>query len=92
MAYLESSIVGWMLALIPIVGLVSAWLARLNEGSRWQACCHSLFVGCLAVIGLATMGFVAFGTGHWLGSGATLSVMVLAAVWDFRGHAGAASH
>jgi hypothetical protein len=39
-----------------------------------------------------TMAFVAAGTRQWLGSGATLSVMVLAAVWDFRAHAGVTIH
>ncbi len=87
MAYLESSLLGSALALLQVIGLLSAWLARLSEGSTQQAWCHWLFVGCLAVIGLATMAFVAAGTKHWLPSGATLSVMVLAAVWDFRAHA-----
>ncbi len=92
MAYLETSVLGSALALLQIVGLLSAWLARLSEGSSQQSWCHGLFVGCLATIGLATMAFVATGVRPWLPSGATLSVMVLAAVWDFRAHAGAASH
>ncbi len=89
MAYLEASMLGWCLGLIQIIGLLSAWLARLNEGSSRQAWCHWLFVACLAVMGMATMAFVAVGARHWLASGATLSVMVLAAVWDFRAHRGA---
>ncbi len=92
MTYLESSALAWTLGLMQVVGLLSAWLARLSEGSSSQPWCHSLFFGCLAVMGLATMAFVALGARHWLGSGATLSVMVLAAVWDFRAHASATIH
>jgi hypothetical protein len=87
MAYLESSLLGSALALLQVIGLLSALLARLSEGSSQQSWCHWLFVSCLAVIGIATMAFVAAGTKHWLPSGATLSLMVLAAVWDFRAHA-----
>ncbi len=92
MAYLDASVVGWSLGLMHVVGLLSAWLARLSEGSPRQAWFHALFVGCLFVMGLMTMAFVAAGTRQWLGSGATLSVMVLAAVWDFRAHAGVTIH
>jgi hypothetical protein len=87
MAYLEISFLPWFLSAIQIAGLISAWLARLSEGSPRQAWCQRLFVGCLAVMGLVTMTFVAVGARYWLASGATLSVMVLAAVWDFSAHA-----
>jgi len=91
MAYLETPILACFLGLIQIVGLASAWLARLSEGSRRQASCQRLFVGCLAVIGLLTMGLLALGARYWLASGATFGVMVLAAIWDFSAHAGAKS-
>ena len=87
MAYLETSFWAWFLGLIPIAGLLSAWLARLSEGSSRQAWCQRLFVACLAIVGLLTMAFVALGARYWLASGATLSVMILAAVWDFSTHA-----
>ena len=82
MAYLETSFFAWFLGFIQIAGLASAWLARLNEGSPQQAWWHRLFVGCLALVGLSTMVFVIFGARYWLVSGATLSAMILAAVWD----------
>jgi hypothetical protein len=87
MPYLESSSFIWALGLVQIAGLVSAWLARLSEGSRGQASCHRLFYGCLGVIGLASMAAVTVGPRHLLVSCMTLSVMVLAAVWDFRAEA-----
>jgi hypothetical protein len=82
MAYLETSFFAWFLGLIQIAGLASAWLARLNEGSVRQAWAHRLFVACLGLVGLSTMVFVVFGARYWLVSGATLSAMILAAVWD----------
>jgi hypothetical protein len=91
MAYLETSFLAWFLGLIQIAGLASAWLARLSEGSSRQASCQRLFVALLAVIGLVTMVFVTLGVRYWLASGATLSVMILAAIWDFRPHAGVES-
>ncbi len=91
MAYLETAIFGWGLGLVQVVGLLSAWLARLSEGSASQAWCHRVFVVCLGLMGLTTMAFVAIGARYWLASGATLSAMVLAAVWDFRAHAGVES-
>lgn len=91
MAYLETSFLTWLLGLLQIAGLLSAWLARLSEGSSRQAWCQCLFVGCLALVGLSTMVFVALGARYWLGPGATLSVMILTAVWDFRAHARAES-
>jgi hypothetical protein len=87
MAYLETSFLAWLLGLIQITGLASAWLARLSEGSPREAICQGLFVGCLAVVGALTMIFVALGIHHWLASGATLAVMLLAAIWDFKAHA-----
>jgi hypothetical protein len=87
MAYLETSFFAWLLGLIQIAGLLSAWLARLSEGSARQAWCQRLFVGCLALVGLSTMIVVALGARHWVASGATLSAMILAAIWDFSVHA-----
>jgi hypothetical protein len=87
MPYLETSLLGWTMGLLQVVGLLSAWLTRLNEDSPRQTWCHGLFVSCLVLIALTTMAFVATGAHHWLPSGATMAIMVLAAVWDFRTHA-----
>ncbi|REK18704.1 MAG: hypothetical protein DWQ37_03995 [Planctomycetota bacterium] len=87
MPYLDDpSIWAWSLGIVQFAGLISAWLTRLGEDSTRQAWCRAVFVGCLAVIGLATMFFVALGTHSWLAPGVTLAVMILAAVWDFRPH------
>jgi hypothetical protein len=86
MAYPEGSFLFLLLSLIQIAGLASAWLARMSEGSPHQAPCQWLFCALLAVVGATAMFSIALGTG-WLASGGTLSVMVLAAIWDFRVHA-----
>jgi hypothetical protein len=87
MAYLETSFLVWAIGFVQVAGLVSAWLARLSEGSRSQASCQWLFLACLGLMGLTTMASVALGTRYWLASGITLTVMVLGAVWDFRAQA-----
>lgn len=84
MVYPETSFVVWSLFFIQIAGLSSAWLARLSEGSRNQASCQRLFFALLGLVGVATMATVALGPRYWLASGATLSAMVLGAIWDFR--------
>jgi uncharacterized membrane protein len=84
MAYPETSFLLWSLGFIQIAGLVSAWLARLSEGSRSQASCQCLFLALLGLVGLSTMASLALGPRYWLACGATLSVMVLGAIWDFR--------
>ena len=86
MAYPEASNIVFLFGVIQAAGLTSAWLARLSEGSSHQAPCHWLFFGLLAAVGGTVMVSIALGTG-WLVAGATLAVMVLAAIWDFRAHA-----
>ena len=84
MAYLESSSFIWALGFVQFTGLLSAWLARLSEGSRSQAHCHWLFFTCLGLIGVATMLSISWGPRYLLFCCLTLSAMVLVAVWDFR--------
>jgi hypothetical protein len=75
----------YVLAIIQTIGLASACLARMGEGSIRQASCQRLFLGCLAMVGVSTMLALHVGPGACIGSGATLAVMVLTATWDFGG-------
>jgi hypothetical protein len=86
MVYLDGPIFVGALGVLQIAGLASACLARLSEGSPREASCQWIFFALLALTGGATMTTFALGTGHWLSPGTTLSVMVLAAIWDFRAH------
>lgn len=72
---------------VQIVGLMSAWLARLAEGSAQQTICQCLFLVCLAVVGVTTVTSYAAQQGGWFLCGTTLSVMVLVATWDLSGSA-----
>ncbi len=81
-SYAES--LSWIVVVIHVVGLFSAWFARLSEGSHRQTQCQWLFLACLALVGVATLVASSLGAGIWLLSGATLSLMVLAAVYDSR--------
>lgn len=80
----ESSLFLLVLGLIQAVGLISAALARLTEGSGRQAATQRLFLGCLALVGGCTVLSLVLGPGYWLTSGATLSLMVLATTCDFN--------
>jgi hypothetical protein len=71
----------WYLAVVLVVGLASAVLARVSEGSCLQTWCQRLFVGCLALVGVATFASLGLGRDCWLMSG----VLSVAAVWDPTG-------
>ena len=73
------------LAIIQALGLASACLARIGEGSIRQTSCQRLFLGCMALVGVSTMFSMFVGPGACVASGATLAVMVLTATWDFGG-------
>lgn len=84
MSSLDPHAATWVLAIVQIVGLASAWLARVGEASHRPAIFQRLFFVCLAVVGCATCGAIALGPGACVASGATFSIMVLGATCDFR--------
>jgi hypothetical protein len=79
----EMSTACWLLIAVEVVGLGSAWAARLSLGSPRQARCHWVFLGCLAMVTGAS--FVALGMGPacWLTSGVTIAGMILTVTCDF---------
>jgi hypothetical protein len=85
MLALEPASLIYVLAVIQVIGLASACLARMGEGSIRQASSQRLFLGCLAMVGAGTMIALAIGPGACVASGATMAVMVLTATWDFGG-------
>jgi hypothetical protein len=70
-------------ALVLILGLLSGLAARVSEGSRHQTACQAAFLLCLAMVGITAIFSLGGAPGAWLGSGATLSIMVLTATCDF---------
>ena len=73
------------LAVVLLLGLLSALLARLSHGSRRQVACQRAFLGCMVLVGVSTIVSLVVATGWWLPSGTTFSLMVLTAIWDFGG-------
>ncbi len=85
MPHVEDSALFWILTVIQSCGLVSAWLTRRHAGSRQQSACERLFLTLLVLVGISTLAAMLQGRGsYWIVGGATLGVMVLMAVWDFK--------
>jgi hypothetical protein len=74
-----------------LLGVSSAWLARLSEGKRHEVLSQWTFFGVLPLVGVVTMVALAVGPGYWLASSTTLAFMVLTVTCDFRGSRGAAT-
>jgi hypothetical protein len=73
----------WLFVVLQVLGLASGWWARLCVGSALQSLSQSLFFVALTAVGTLTMIALLMGPGACIISGATLSVMVLIATWDF---------
>jgi len=73
----------WLLGIVQLVGLGSAWLTRMAEGSARQTVCQLFFLACLAVVGLTAVVAVQMDIAGWFLSSTTLAVMVLAVTLDF---------
>jgi hypothetical protein len=80
---LNSATMFWPITALQVLGMASAAMARVAEGSRRQSACQNLFFACLVLIGLATIVAIGLGLGCWLSCGVVLSVMSVAATWDF---------
>ncbi len=85
MLTLESGLLIYGLAAVQIIGLASACLTRIGERSTRQASYQLIFLGCLSLVGLATLISMLIGPGTCMVSGTTLAVMALTATWDFGG-------
>lgn len=72
----------WGLVAIEVLGLFSAVVVQLSEGSRRHGFCQAVFFACLLLTGAMTIVSLAYGEGLWVGSGTTLAVMVLTATMD----------
>lgn len=78
------STASWCLAGVQVMGLASAWLTRRTHGSVWAASYQRIFYVFMGLVGAATAAALLLGPGMCIGCGTTLSVMVLAATWDFE--------
>ena len=69
MTGLPSTYILWGMAAVQILGLLSAWIARLS-GSRRRVLCQRLFMACLLLVGLAAVVVPQAGSGCWMVAGA----------------------
>ena len=68
---------------VQVCGLVSAALARINEGRRWQEPFQRMFFASLVVMAFTTVLNVWNAPQQWMMSATTLAVMVVTATCDF---------
>ncbi|HYW78028.1 MAG TPA: hypothetical protein VE890_00560 [Thermoguttaceae bacterium] len=80
----DSAVVFPLLLAVQLLGLFSAWLARLSEGSSRQTAAQRLFFVSLGLVGVATLVSLGLRPGDWLSSAVVLSVMVVGTVCDFQ--------
>ena len=81
----DSPTVLYFLVAAPILGISSAWLARLSEGSACQSMGQCVFFATLPLMGIITAFALSVGPGYWMACATTLAVMVLTVTCDFRG-------
>jgi hypothetical protein len=84
MDHMDTTALLWSFGAIQAIGLITAWLARISEGSYLQPWFQRLFLLSLLVTGAATMFAPEAGGGYWLLTAATFGLMILMAVCDFR--------
>jgi len=84
MDHFDTTALLWGFGAVQALGLATAWLARVSEGSHFQPWFQRLFLLSLLVTGAATMFAPEVGGGYWLLTAATLGLMILVAVCDFR--------
>ena len=73
----------WLWTIVHILGLVVACTARLSLGTRHEALAKLAFVAALVLVGSLAVFQQSCAVGCWHITGATFSVMVIAAVSDF---------
>ena len=83
MDHFDSTAVLWTFGAVQALGLASAWLSRVSEGSLLQPWFQRLFLMSLLLSGAATIIAPGMGGVYWLISSATLGTMVVIAVCDF---------
>lgn len=73
----------WVMLSIQVLGVISAILSRMSaahlQGTKW---CRNIFLGCLVVLGLATMYAIGIQSGHWAYCGTTFSLMAVGGTWE----------
>ncbi|MDZ7616484.1 MAG: hypothetical protein U1E05_05725 [Patescibacteria group bacterium] len=74
----------WSVFFVLGLGLLSAWFARIGDGSPQQTASRILFFGFLVAVAAVTIVSVGVGPGYWLASAMTFAAMVLVATAETR--------
>ena len=72
-----------VISAVQVCGLVSAALARITEGRRWQELFQRMFIALLVIMAFTTVLNVWNAPQQWMTSATTLAVMVVTATCDF---------
>ena len=81
----ESIVVIGLFAAMQILGIVSACVARLCDGTPREIVGQRFFLLVMLLMGIATLASLAVSPDYWLACSATLAVMVLTVVYNFHG-------
>ncbi len=72
----------WSAVLVQALGLASVLFARLPRASTSHDYGRGVYIGCLVVLGGATMIAFGSGSGYWAWCGTTFSLMAVGGVFD----------
>jgi hypothetical protein len=73
----------WTIFTVQLLGMASAWFARLSEGSTRQVGFQRLFFVSLVAVGLATMASLRFPPPYWVISAVTFTMTIMVVIYDF---------
>ena len=79
---LVDPLVFWAAAGVQVLGLASVLLARLPRATTAHDYGRGIYLGCLVVLGLATMVAIGSGSGYWAWCGTTFSLMCVGGTFD----------
>ena len=74
-----------IVALVQVGGLAGMAIARLSEKWERHTFCYTIFFVSMALVASTALMAASTGSGYWLLSGTTLSVMVIGATLDCGG-------
>jgi cadmium resistance protein CadD (predicted permease) len=75
-------LVFWAAAIVQMLGLASVLFARLPRRTKSHEYARGIYLGCLVVLGLATMVAIGSGSGYWAWCGTTFSLMAVGGTFD----------
>jgi hypothetical protein len=81
---LVDPLVFWAATVVQVLGLASVLFARLPRATKSHDYGRGIYLGCLVVLGLATMLAIGSGSGYWAWCGTTFSVMCVGGTFDMN--------